>query len=116
MNSVKGLWKILKKSAKSLSADKIPKQSASLAYCTLFSMGAMLLVIIFLTNLVWRDAAAEGIVVQQLTNLIGRESAQQIQQIIQMLLLIAALHLPLLLVLLRCCWVQALYLPRYRTP
>ena len=83
MSRIKGLWRILKRSAKSLSADKIPKQSASLAYCTLFSMGPMLLVIIFFTDLVWRDAVAEGIIVQQLTNLIGRESAQQIQQIIQ---------------------------------
>lgn len=83
MGRMKGLWAILKKSAKSLSTDKIPKQSASLAYCTLFSMGPMLLVIIFLTNLFWQQEAAEGIVVQQLSNLIGGDAAQQIQQIIQ---------------------------------
>src|SRR5688500_9826031 len=83
MSRIKGLWSILRKSAKSLSTDKIPKQSASLAYCTLFSMGPMLLVIIFLTNIFWQQEAAEGIIVQQRTNLTGRDSARQIQQIIQ---------------------------------
>jgi len=83
MAKIKDLWGILKKSVAAVSKDKIPKQSASLAYATLFSMGPMLLVIIFLTNLFWSQQAAEGLIVQQLTTLVGNQAATQIQDIIK---------------------------------
>jgi len=83
MSRLKELWDILKKSAAAVSKDKIPKQSASLAYCTLFSLGPMLLVIIYLTNLFWSQQAAEGLIVQQLTGFVGNEAATQIQEIIK---------------------------------
>ena len=78
MSRLKELWNILKKSVAAVSKDKIPKQSASLAYCTLFSLGPMLLVIIYLTNLFWSQQAAEGLIVQQLTGFIGSQAATQI--------------------------------------
>ena len=83
MTRLKELWRILKKSLAAVSKDKIPKQSASLAYATLFSMGPMLLVIIFLTNLFWSEQAGEGLIVKQLAGLVGSGSATQIQEIIK---------------------------------
>ena len=83
MTRLKELWRILKKSLAAVSKDKIPKQSASLAYATLFSMGPMLLVIIFLTNLFWNEQAGEGLIVKQLAGLVGSGTATQIQEIIK---------------------------------
>lgn len=83
MSKIKELWIILKKSFAAVSKDKILKQSASLAYATLFSMGPMLLVIIFLTNLFWHQQAGEGLIVKQLSALVGSQAATQIQEIIK---------------------------------
>lgn len=83
MGRLKELWNILKKAVSAVSKDKIPKQSASLAYATLFSMGPMLLVIIFLTNLFWSQQAGEGLIVKQLAGLVGSQAATQIQEIIK---------------------------------
>lgn len=83
MSKAQDLWTILKKSFAAVWKDKIPKQSASLAYATLFSMGPMLLVIIFLTNLFWSQQAGEGLIVKQLSGLIGSQAATQIQEIIK---------------------------------
>jgi membrane protein len=83
MTRINELWKILRKSVAAVSKDKIPKQSASLAYATLFSMGPMLLVVIYLTNLFWGKQAAEGLIVEQLAGLVGNQAATQIQEIIK---------------------------------
>lgn len=81
--TVKGLWTILKKAGKGFADDKVPKLSASLAYYTIFSLGPMLVIIIFLANLFWGEAAVEGALVGQLGNLIGERAAGQIQEIIR---------------------------------
>jgi membrane protein len=73
-----GLWEVLRKAGKGFIADKVPKLSGSLAYYTIFSLGPMLLIMIFLANLFWGEAAVEGAVVQQLGSLIGERAAGQI--------------------------------------
>jgi membrane protein len=78
-----GLWEVLRKAGKGFIADKVPKLSGSLAYYTIFSLGPMLLIMIFLANLFWGEAAVEGAVVQQLGSLIGERAAEQIQEIIK---------------------------------
>ena len=47
----KGLWGVLKDSFGGFSEDKVTKLSASLAYYTVFSMGLLLIVIIFLCSM-----------------------------------------------------------------
>jgi membrane protein len=81
--SAKGLWEVLKNAGKGFLADKVPKLSGSLAYYTIFSLGPMLLVIIFLANLFWGEAAIEGTIVKQLEGLVGTSAAYQIQEIIK---------------------------------
>lgn len=63
--------------------DKVPKLSASLAYYTIFSLGPMLIVIIFLSNLIWQQEAVEGRIFAQIKNLVGEDVAFQIQEIIR---------------------------------
>ncbi|MBD0378060.1 MAG: YihY/virulence factor BrkB family protein [Flavisolibacter sp.] len=81
--TAKGIWQILRNAGKGFMKDKVPKLSASLAYYTIFSLGPMLIVIIFLTNLFWGQQAVEGNIVGQLKDLIGNKAALQIQTIIK---------------------------------
>ncbi|HSU51924.1 MAG TPA: YihY/virulence factor BrkB family protein [Segetibacter sp.] len=81
--TIKGIWEVLKNAGKGFLKDKVPKLSGSLAYYTVFSLGPMLLVIIFLANLFWRQNAIEGTIVEQLQSLVGSRAATQIQEIIK---------------------------------
>ncbi|MBD0295145.1 MAG: YihY/virulence factor BrkB family protein [Flavisolibacter sp.] len=81
--TAKGIWQILRNAGKGFMKDKVPKLSASLAYYTIFSLGPMLIVIIFLANLFWGQQAVEGNIVGQLKDLIGNKAALQIQTIIK---------------------------------
>ena len=81
--TVTAFWEVLKKSGKGFMKDKVPKISASLAYYTIFSLGPMLLVMIFLSNLIWGQQAIEGMIVDQLKTFIGKTAAFQIQEIIK---------------------------------
>ena len=45
------IWGMLKESIKGFGEDKLPKLSGSLAYCTVFSFGPLLIVIIFLSSI-----------------------------------------------------------------
>src|SRR5688500_13228680 len=49
--SGKGIWEMLKQSFKGFGEDKLTKLSGSLAYCTVFSFGPLLIVIIFLSSM-----------------------------------------------------------------
>lgn len=81
--TLKGTWEVLKNAGKGFMKDKVPKLSGSLAYYTIFSLGPMMLVIIFLANLFWRQSAIEGTIVEQLRSLVGNDAALQIQEIIK---------------------------------
>jgi membrane protein len=81
--SVKGIWQVLKNAGKGFMADKVPKLSGSLAYYTIFSLGPMLIIVIFFANIFWGEAAVEGTIVRQLGSLIGKKAAFQIQEIIR---------------------------------
>ena len=72
----------MKDAFKGFSDDKVPKLSASLAYYTVFSLGPMLIVIIFLAGVILGREAAEGDVYNQIKTFIGRDAAAQIQTII----------------------------------
>lgn len=81
--SIRGFWEILKQAGGSFSHNKVPKLSASLAYYTIFSLGPMLIVIIYLANLLYRDKAVEGTIFLQIRQLVGDSAAIQIQEIIK---------------------------------
>ena len=77
------LGNALLKSFKYFSEDKILKYSASLAYTTVFSMGPLLIVIIFLASFFYDREAAAGKIFFQMQEFVGKDAAKQLQTIIE---------------------------------
>lgn len=81
--SLKGVWEVLKKCFSGFSEDKITKLSASLAYYTVFSLGPLLIVILFLCSLFFGREAAQGTIYGQMEGFVGHDAASQLQEIIK---------------------------------
>jgi membrane protein len=81
--TAKGMWQLLKRTGAGFMRDKVTKLSASLAYYTIFSLGPMLIVIIYLLDLFWAKEAIEGRIYGQIKELVGDSAALQIQDIIK---------------------------------
>ncbi len=81
--SLQNIWKALKDSFKGFSDDKVPKLSASLAYYTVFSLGPLLIMIIFLCGLFLSREAVQGTINEQIDGFVGSDAALQIQEIIK---------------------------------
>ncbi len=81
--SWKGIWTILKETFKGFANDKLPKLAGSLAYYTVFSMGPLLIVIIFLSSIFLEKEMIEGTIYGQLENFLGANTAHELQVIIQ---------------------------------
>jgi membrane protein len=79
----KGIWEVLKNSFSGFSDDKVMKLSASLAYYTVFSLGPLLIVILYLCGLFLGREAIEGTIYNQMQGFVGNEVAAQIQEIIK---------------------------------
>jgi membrane protein len=79
----KGIWKLIKEAFSGFSQDKVLKLSASLAYYTVFSIGPMIIVIIYLCDLFWGREAIEGTIYGQVKGFVGGDAAQQLQEIIR---------------------------------
>jgi membrane protein len=80
---IKYIWKAIVQSFKSFSEDKIPKLSASLAYTTVFSLGPLLVVIIFLCSIFFGQDAIQGHIYKQMQQFVGADVALQLQTIIK---------------------------------
>jgi len=83
----KRFFKVLKATMNGFLAHKVLKMSAALAYTTMFSIGPLLLVILFLSDIFWGREAVEGTIYGQIKSFVGPASAEQIQTIIQNLAL-----------------------------
>ncbi|MGV3656938.1 MAG: YihY/virulence factor BrkB family protein [Chitinophagaceae bacterium] len=81
--NLKGVWQLLKTSVNGFIDNHAIKLSASLAYYTIFSLGPMLIVMIYMADIFWGRAAIEGTVYGQISGLVGSETALQIQEIIK---------------------------------
>jgi membrane protein len=81
--SLKLVWASLKDSFSGFSNDKVTKLSASLAYYTTFSLGPLLIVIIYLCSIFFGREAVEGTIYSQVKSFIGSDSAAQIQTMIK---------------------------------
>lgn len=79
----KGLWKVLKNSFSGFSEDKITKKSASLAYYTVFSIGPLIIVAVFLASVFFEREAIEGSIYSTMTQFIGANAAHQLQDMIK---------------------------------
>lgn len=80
---ITALLKVIKNAIKGFTEHKVLKMSAALSYTTMFSMGPLLLVILFLSDFFWGREATEGTIYSQIKNFVGSSSASQIQTIIE---------------------------------
>lgn len=76
------MWPVLKKSFTDFIDKKVLKLSAALAFYTLFSLPAMLIIIIYISDIFYGRAAVEGTLYHQMAGFVGTEAALQIQQTI----------------------------------
>ncbi len=74
---------LIKKSGSQFVADDAIKLSASLSYYTIFSFAPLLIVIMSLAGFFFGAEAVQGKIYWQIKNLVGSETALQIQEIIQ---------------------------------
>ncbi len=81
--SLKSLGNVIKEAGFGFTRDKVPKLSAALAYYTIFSLGPMLIVIIYLSNLFFKKQAIEGQIFGQIRGVVGDSAALQIQEMIK---------------------------------
>ena len=82
MKLLRSAFTILKHSAYAFSEDNAFKLSASLSYFTVFALGPVLIIIISLAGIFFGKDAVAGRVYEELHDLIGSDSAMQIQNII----------------------------------
>jgi membrane protein len=80
-------WKGIKKNimvfVEEFSENRIPRKSASLAYYTVFSLPALLLIILWVNRLVYDERLVEGTLFGGLAGLIGTDNAKFIETAIQ---------------------------------
>ena len=81
--TIKNFWHLLKQAGGGFIKDKVPKLSASLSYYTMFSLGPVLLIVIFFAKQFYGEDAINGVLFGQLRQIIGDTAALQIQALIQ---------------------------------
>jgi membrane protein len=81
-NWFKNSWQLFKKSAIQFNDLNGFKLSAALSYYTIFSIAPLLIVVIFLAGIFFGQSAVEGKIYYQISGLVGKDAALQIQNII----------------------------------
>ena len=76
-------WALLRATGEGFVADDAWSRGASIAYFTVFSLAPTLLVVIAVAGLVFGRDAAQGAIVDQLSGLMGRETAEALQAMIR---------------------------------
>jgi len=83
MKKVKFILSLIKDSANEFLEDNCLKLSAALSYYTVFSLAPMLLVIISIVSFVYGKEAFQGELFGQISGLVGKQAAVQLQEIIK---------------------------------
>ncbi|KTD72719.1 YihY/virulence factor BrkB family protein [Legionella tucsonensis] len=76
-------WSFLKELFNNWSRDRVSSKAAALAYYTLFSLAPILLICIFIVGTIFGEEASRNQILAQASNLIGKEPALQLKEIIQ---------------------------------
>ena len=79
----KSIWSILKTSFNDFIEKRVLKLSAALAFYTIFSLPAMLIIIISVSDIFYGRKAVEGSLYNQISSIVGTDAALQIQQTIK---------------------------------
>jgi membrane protein len=80
---LKAAFALLKETINRWSKDEAPRMAASLSYYTIFSMAPLLILAISIAGFVLGRDAAQGKIVEQISSLVGMQSAAAIQSMIQ---------------------------------
>jgi len=80
---LKSLWQLLKATVMQWVDDQPFQLAAALSYYTLFSLAPLLVIVISIAGFVFGQEAAQNRIVETLQGLLGRDSAQAIQQMVQ---------------------------------
>ncbi len=75
-------WLLLRDAAASWSADYAPSMGAALAFYTLFSIAPLLLIVISVAGLVFGQQAARSEILEQLSTLVGSDSAKTVETLL----------------------------------
>ncbi len=79
----KNIWILTKAASSSWVDDYAQSMGAALAYYTMFSIAPFLLIVISVAGLIFGVEAARGEIVAQLQGLMGRESAEAVQRLLE---------------------------------
>jgi membrane protein len=79
----KEVLKISKETFSEFASKKVPKLSAALAYYTIFSLPALLVIVIWLSDIFYGQQAIEGTIYAQISDFVGPDAAVQIQETIR---------------------------------
>ncbi len=77
------MWKVLKNAFTGFLDNKVLKLSASLAYYTIFSLGPLLIVILYTCGKIFGREAVEGGIYGTIEDFVGSDTAIQLQEIIK---------------------------------
>lgn len=76
-------WRLIADAVAAWSDDYAASMGAALAFYTLFSIAPLLLIVISLAGLVFGEAAARGEILEQLSGLVGSDSAATVESLLQ---------------------------------
>ena len=81
--SVKSIWTIIKQSFADFFNNRVLKLSAALAYYTIFSLPGLIIIIVWVSDIFYRQDAVEGTLYGQISGFVGKDAALQIQEMIR---------------------------------
>jgi len=80
---IRSAWELLRDAAGSWVDDYAPSMGAALAFYTLFSIAPLLLIVISVAGLVFGEQAARGEIFEQLSTLVGADSASTAESLLK---------------------------------
>ncbi|WP_221405723.1 YihY/virulence factor BrkB family protein [Roseivirga echinicomitans] len=82
MMGIKTWWKLLKKAFKGWNEDEAFRQSAIVAYYSIFSLPGLLILLISIGGAVYGQEAVQGRLVNEISGMIGYDAAQSVENMI----------------------------------
>jgi membrane protein len=76
-------WEVVKETFSKWIDDKVPRLAAALSYYTIFAMAPTLVIVIAVASTVFGQEAAQGKIVTEIQDLVGREGAEAVQTILK---------------------------------
>lgn len=70
------VWRLLKETFSEWQVNKVSLLASSLAYYTVFSIAPLMVIIITILGEIYGEATAQQQIVEQMTEIVGKEAAQ----------------------------------------